>query len=659
MRPGSTTLTVMPSLATSPDRVFDHPTIEERSAFEITRFGIGCTTPVEATVRMRPHLRSRMPGSTRPASRNTGTTMASNCGTHSSGCTVSGVRAGGPPVLATRMSTPPSSFIAAAWIASTLSLRSPTKVEARPGPFLPIASAASFSRSPLRAVISTCAPSAASASAMPRPRPRLEDRTMARLPARPRSMAGSDCVGRRATAPGWGLAYSEDARRGNRPSGLARTLALDLLLDCRAEALEESEPEHQESAGDEEQRRVEHLGGVLGRDAKDGHQGLEENRDRDRRDELRQAAPCIRGGLLLAPVQHLLLDEELGDVEDGDRNDDVADRAEEGDLALRPGAEELDHRIIQPLQDQPEGEEHQDEAREAEHGAGKKLHQRLRKRLRFRCYDSGTAPGQACHDQRSPPGRKRPTSTCAPAGLVSRAKVIGVSPRQVRRSTQRHAAPRRMLRCRATSLVAATAPIRCSASVQGTWSRSQRPGATRSSRASRMPGAASRLTSRSSSCTGVPSAAWQMRSRSTGVPSAARRRAASALVAAPVPRARSVMAWRAPARSISAEMSQISNTARSAEHAATTVPDLRFRSTRPSPARLASARLTVIRDTPKRAISACSDGTLRPGGHDPARIGRAIARRICRCSGPSPSSARSSGITRVPPRSSPPPCGEG
>ena len=74
-------------------------------------------------------------------------------------------------------------------------------------------------------------------------------------------------------------------------------------------------------------------------------------------------------------VQHLLLDEELGDVEDRDRNDDVADRAEEGDLALRPGAEELDHRIIQPLQDQAEGEEHQDEAREAEHDAGKKLHQ--------------------------------------------------------------------------------------------------------------------------------------------------------------------------------------------------------------------------------------------------------------------------------------------
>src|SRR3954470_6151455 len=95
-------------------------------------------------------------------------------------------------------------------------------------------------------------------------------------------------------------------------------------------------------------------------------------------------------------------------------------------------------------------------------------------------------------------------------------------------------------------------------------------------------------------------------------------------------------------------MSQISNTARSAEHAATTVPDLRFRSTRPSPARLASPRLTVIRDTPKRAISACSDGTLRPGGHDPARIGRAIARRICRCSGPSPSSARSgSGVTSL------------
>ena len=145
-------------------------------------------------MRMRPHLRSRMPGSTRPGEPEhgnhhglelrhplVGLAPSAACAPAGRRCWRRGCRR--RRALHRRL-----------WIASTSSLRSPTKVEARPGPFLPIASAASFSRSPLRAVIRTCAPSAASASAMPRPRPRLEDRTMARLPARPRSMDRLLCV---------------------------------------------------------------------------------------------------------------------------------------------------------------------------------------------------------------------------------------------------------------------------------------------------------------------------------------------------------------------------------------------------------------------------------------------------------------------------------
>jgi hypothetical protein len=100
-------------LATSLASVFDQPASEARSALEITRLGIGCSTPDEAMVRMRPQPRSTMPGSTRLASVRTGATMASKCGVHSSGLTPKAVRAGGPPVLATRMSTPPSRSTAA------------------------------------------------------------------------------------------------------------------------------------------------------------------------------------------------------------------------------------------------------------------------------------------------------------------------------------------------------------------------------------------------------------------------------------------------------------------------------------------------------------------------------------------------------------------
>ncbi len=65
MRPGSTMLAVIPSRPTSLARVFDQPTSDRRNAFEMPRLGIGATTPEDVLVMMRPHLRVRMPGSTR------------------------------------------------------------------------------------------------------------------------------------------------------------------------------------------------------------------------------------------------------------------------------------------------------------------------------------------------------------------------------------------------------------------------------------------------------------------------------------------------------------------------------------------------------------------------------------------------------------------
>src|SRR5437899_12798679 len=64
MRPGTTMLAVMPSLPTSRASVFDQPTSDRRSAFEIARFGMGDMTPDDVLVRMRPQPRDFMPGRT-------------------------------------------------------------------------------------------------------------------------------------------------------------------------------------------------------------------------------------------------------------------------------------------------------------------------------------------------------------------------------------------------------------------------------------------------------------------------------------------------------------------------------------------------------------------------------------------------------------------
>jgi hypothetical protein len=62
IRPGTTTLTVTPSMPTSEASVLDHPTSANLRLFEIARFGMGAMTPEEALVTMRPQPCSRMAG---------------------------------------------------------------------------------------------------------------------------------------------------------------------------------------------------------------------------------------------------------------------------------------------------------------------------------------------------------------------------------------------------------------------------------------------------------------------------------------------------------------------------------------------------------------------------------------------------------------------
>src|SRR4029079_8244479 len=56
MRPGTMVLTVTPDPATSAASVLAKPTSAPRRLFEITRLGIGATTPDDPMIRMRPHF---------------------------------------------------------------------------------------------------------------------------------------------------------------------------------------------------------------------------------------------------------------------------------------------------------------------------------------------------------------------------------------------------------------------------------------------------------------------------------------------------------------------------------------------------------------------------------------------------------------------------
>jgi hypothetical protein len=149
--------------------------------------GIGCSTPDETTVMTRPQPLSRIGGSSWRVSSKMPMAMAwyELRQAAASTCRIDPV--GGPPVLLTRMSTPPaSSSRCASPFTDASSARSTISARARG---VLMAAATSASRSRLRAARTTSAPSAASAVAMARPSPRLAPSTRARLPAMPRSIS--------------------------------------------------------------------------------------------------------------------------------------------------------------------------------------------------------------------------------------------------------------------------------------------------------------------------------------------------------------------------------------------------------------------------------------------------------------------------------------
>ena len=105
---------------------------------------------------------------------------------------------GGPPTLATRMSTPPKARLASATTFEMSAARLASAVSASTS--APVcrftSAAASFSAASPRAHITTRAPSAASPSALALPMPLLAATTRAVLPLMPRSMGTplSACV---------------------------------------------------------------------------------------------------------------------------------------------------------------------------------------------------------------------------------------------------------------------------------------------------------------------------------------------------------------------------------------------------------------------------------------------------------------------------------
>ena len=179
MRPGRTRLTVTPSAATSLARVLDQPSSAARSVLETARFGIGATTPDEATVITRPHRRSRMPGTSRLVRPISDRTMAPNCWVQISAEVASAAVGGGPPELLTRMSTCPSALSASSASLSPMPgvIRSAAITWAACG-------TAALSLSAERPETATVAPASARPLAMAPPRPPLAPSTSARLPLR-------------------------------------------------------------------------------------------------------------------------------------------------------------------------------------------------------------------------------------------------------------------------------------------------------------------------------------------------------------------------------------------------------------------------------------------------------------------------------------------
>src|SRR5712692_5478481 len=191
IRPGSTRFTVILSLASSLARVLNSPAIAGRMPFDRMSPSTGCFTELDWIARMRPHLAFFMCGSTPRMKRTVERCTCSKAASHCSSFICSKGPGGGPPTLATRMSTPPKASTVCAstrWISAALLASAGTASTS--APVLRFTSAAaSLSAASPRAHIATRAPSAASPSALALPIPLLAATTSADLPLSPRSIS--------------------------------------------------------------------------------------------------------------------------------------------------------------------------------------------------------------------------------------------------------------------------------------------------------------------------------------------------------------------------------------------------------------------------------------------------------------------------------------
>ena len=179
----------MPSTATSLASVRAKPVTAARTEFERMRLSTGCFTAMDVTLTMRPHRRSRMPGSTRRVRLSTLSRFCRIASRQTSAECARKGPAGGPPVFVTSTSTPPQRSVAALTTRSTPSgsVRSAATATTS-APAASSAAAVSRSGASRRAQMTSRAPSAASSSAIARPSPRLAAATRARLPRSPRSI---------------------------------------------------------------------------------------------------------------------------------------------------------------------------------------------------------------------------------------------------------------------------------------------------------------------------------------------------------------------------------------------------------------------------------------------------------------------------------------
>ena len=186
-------LQVIPSPATSAERVLLQPASAARSVLEMARLAIGCSIPMLPTAMIRPQRRSRIPGRRRLATWIGESTAGRNQVSSISGVSPSAVPGGGPPWFRKRMSTPPSA-------ASAPSARASMSAAFATSAGMPTALGAPRERSESQALsrlacsrpeMASATPSAARASATERPRPLEAPITSARLPRRPRSIGFS------------------------------------------------------------------------------------------------------------------------------------------------------------------------------------------------------------------------------------------------------------------------------------------------------------------------------------------------------------------------------------------------------------------------------------------------------------------------------------